>query len=115
LEDAGRRSGKTRQQNPPSFVSIEGMDVTKLFYIMKVESFRMDEETKAKREKHKDINLNEVIGDTIKRRMDIEEKTRSEIDKERALKASEDMKRLRSKSSGKWSGIEEIRRWREAR
>jgi len=80
---------------------------------MKAESFRLGEETKVKMERYKDINRNEAIRDTIERRMEIEEGLRGGIDKERALKASEDMKRLKSKSSGKWSGVEEIRRWRE--
>ena len=80
---------------------------------MKAESFRLGEETKVKMERYKDINRNEAIRDTIERRMEIEEGLRGGIDKDRALKASEDMKRLKSKSSGKWSGVEEIRRWRE--
>ena len=80
---------------------------------MKVESFRLDEETKAKMGRYKDVNRNEAIRDTIERRMEIEEGLGEGIDKKRALKASGDMKRLRSKSSGKWSGVEEIRRWRE--
>ena len=80
---------------------------------MKAGSFRLDEETKAKMGRYKDVNRNEAIRDTIERRMEIEEGLRGGIDKKRALKASEDMKRLRSKSSGRWSGVEEIRRWRE--
>jgi len=80
---------------------------------MKAGSFRLDEETKAKMGRYKDVNGNEAIRDTIERRMEIEEGLRGGIDKKRALKASEDMKRLRSKSSGRWSGVEEIRRWRE--
>jgi len=80
---------------------------------MKAESFRLGEETKVKMERYKDINGNEAIRDTIKRRKDVEEGLKGGINKDRALKASEDMERLRSKSSGKWSGVEEIRRWRE--
>lgn len=75
----------------------------------------MDEKTKAKMGRYKDVKRNEAIRDSIERRMEIEEGIRSGIDKKRALKASEDMKRLRTKSSGKWSGAEEIRKWREAR
>ncbi|MFQ6074597.1 MAG: hypothetical protein ACE5Z5_00485 [Candidatus Bathyarchaeia archaeon] len=40
---------------------------------------------------------------------------RSRIDRARALRASQDMERLRAKTSGKWSGVGEIRRWRETR
>lgn len=56
-----------------------------------------------------------VIREAIKRRIEVEEMMRGEIDRARALKASEDIERLRSKSTGRWSGVEEIRKWRELR
>ena len=37
------------------------------------------------------------------------------IDRVRAMRISEDMKRLRAKTTGRWSGVEEVRRWRELR
>lgn len=82
---------------------------------MKVVSVRVDEETKAKMDLYKDVNWSEVIRRAIKARVEVEERLHSRIDRARALKASEDMERLRAKTSGKWSGVEEIRKWREER
>lgn len=82
---------------------------------MRVVSVRVDEETKAKMDLYKDVNWSEVIRRAIKARVEVEERLRSRIDRARALKASEDMERLRAKTSGKWSGVEEIRKWREER
>jgi len=82
---------------------------------MKVVSVKVDDETKAKMDLYKDINWSEVVREAIEGRIEIEEMLRRRIDRARALKASEDMDRLRSKTSGKWSGVEEIRKWREAR
>jgi len=82
---------------------------------MKVVSVRVDEETKAKMDLYKDVNWSEVIRRAIKARIEVEERLRRRIDRAKALKASEDMERLRAKTSGKWSGAEEIRKWREKR
>ena len=80
---------------------------------MKVISVRVEEEVKEKMDQYKHVNWANVIRDAIKRRIEVEETMRGEIDRARALKASEDMERLRFKSTGRWSGVEEIRRWRE--
>ena len=82
---------------------------------LKVVSVKVDEETKAKMDTLKDINWSEVIRRIVKERVETEERLRRKIDRARALRASEDMERLRAKTSGRWSGVEEIRRWREAR
>ena len=82
---------------------------------LRVVSFKVDEETKAKMDALKDVNWSEVIRRAVKEKVETEERLRQKIDRARALRASEDMERLRSKTSGRWSGVEEIRRWRVAR
>ncbi|MFY3740038.1 MAG: hypothetical protein HMLIMOIP_000463 [Candidatus Nitrosomirales archaeon] len=37
------------------------------------------------------------------------------INKKRANRASKHMLKIKSKTSGKWSGVEEIRKWRDKR
>ena len=80
-----------------------------------VVSVRVNEETKAKMDALRDISWSEIIRRAIEGRIETEERLRKQIDGARALRASEDMERLRAKTSGRWSGVEEIRRWREAR
>jgi len=82
---------------------------------MTVVSVRVDDETKRKMDSYKDVNWSEVIRRAIRARVEVEKRLRRQIDRARALRASEDMERLRAKTSGKWSGVEEIRRWREER
>lgn len=77
---------------------------------------RIDEETKAKMDLYKNINWSEVVRDAIRRRVEIEENLRrKEFDVPRALRASENMERLRAKTTGEWSGVTEIRKWRISR
>lgn len=82
---------------------------------MKVVSLRVDEKTKARMDLYKDVNWSEVLRRAIQSRVEVEARLRAKIDRARAMRAAEDMERLRAKTSGKWSGTEEIRRWREAR
>jgi len=81
----------------------------------KTVSVKVDEETKSKMELFSDVNWAEVIRSAIKRRLEIEEDIRKPINKARALRASKHMLKIKSKTSGKWSGTEEIRKWREYR
>ncbi len=76
-------------------------------------SVKVDEETKSKMERFSDVNWAEVIRAAIKRRVELEEDVRKPIDKARAIKASKHMFKIKLKTSGKWSGVEEIRKWRE--
>ena len=76
---------------------------------------RVDEETKKKMERLKHVNWSNVIREAIRRRIELEEAMLRGIDRVRAMRASEDMKRLRTKTTGRWSGVEEVRRWRELR
>ena len=82
---------------------------------MKVISIRVDEKIKKKMDEYSDINWSEVVRRAIESKVETEKYLRGQIDKARALEAAEDMDRLRLKTSGKWSGIEEIRKWRELR
>ena len=79
-------------------------------------SARVDEKLKKEMERHADINWSEVLRQAIENRLALEEQLRKPIDKARALRAMHDMDRLREKlSTGKWSGTEEIRKWRDLR
>ena len=82
---------------------------------MKVVSVKVDDYTKAKMEKLREVNWSEVIRRAIMERIELEESLHTEIDKRRAIHASEEMEKIRQKTSGKWSGVEEIRKWRELR
>jgi hypothetical protein len=80
---------------------------------MKPISMRIDEKTKARMEAYPDINWSEIIRRAIKERLDIEESLRGKkFDHARALRATKTMMHLRAKTSGKWNGAEEIRKWR---
>ena len=78
-------------------------------------SVKVDEETKEKMDALKDVNWSEVIRRSIRERIETEEMLRRRIDRARAEKASDDMEKIRAKTSGKWSGVGEIRKWRETR
>ena len=83
---------------------------------MAIISVRIDEETKAKMDLYKDINWSEVLRDAIRRRVEVEEALRrKDFDVARALKASEHIEKLRAKTTGEWSGVKEIRKWRDTR
>lgn len=84
-------------------------------YMAKTISVKVDEDTKTKMEEFSDINWSEVIRAAIKRRLQIEEDMRKPINKARAIRASKHMLKIKSKTSGRWSGVEEIRKWRERR
>lgn len=76
-------------------------------------SVKIDEDTKSKMETFRDVNWAEVVRSAIKRRIELEEDMRRPINKARAIRASRHMLKLKSKTSGRWSGVEEIRKWRE--
>jgi len=82
---------------------------------LKVVRLRVDEKTKAQMDLYKDVDWSEVLRRAIQSTVEVEARLRAKIDRARAVRAAEDMERLRAKTSGKWSGTEEIRRWREAR
>lgn len=79
---------------------------------MKVVSVKVDDRTKKKMESLPDINWSEVIRRSIRRRLETEESLRKGIDRKRAMRAAMSMDRMRKMTSGRWSGSEEIRKWR---
>ena len=82
---------------------------------MKVVSVKVDDRTKATMESFPEINWSEVIRRKIQDRLEMEERMRRGIDKKRALKAVVGMDEIRGKMSGRWSGAEEVRKWRDLR
>ena len=78
---------------------------------------RLDEQLKQKMKKLRHVNWSEVIRTAINERISQEETLASQrsIDVASLRKAMADQDRLRSKTTGTWSGAEEIRKWRELR
>ncbi len=76
---------------------------------------RVDDELKKTMGKFEDVNWSEVIRSAIENKIAIEEQLHKPINRAKMLKAFADMDRLRAKSSGKWSGADEIRKWRDIR
>jgi hypothetical protein len=75
----------------------------------------VDDETMRRMDSYRDVDWSEVIRRAIRARVEVEERMRRRIDRVKALKASEDMERLRAKTPGRWSGVEEVRKWRKTR
>ncbi len=82
---------------------------------MKVVSIKVNDETKKRMESFPDINWSEVIRKSVRRRLEVEEALRKGIDRKRAMKAGMSMDKLRKGTSGRWSGSEEIGKWRQRR
>jgi len=84
---------------------------------MAIVTVRLDEKLKAKMEKLRHVNWSEIIRSAIAERISLEESLAGarSINFDLLRKAMHDQDRLRSKTSGRWSGSEEIRKWRELR
>ena len=84
---------------------------------MVIITIRIDEKLKKKMEKLNHINWSEVVRQAISNMIEKEESANSEreINFERVRSAAKEQDRLRAKTSGSWSGVEEIRKWRELR
>ncbi len=84
---------------------------------MSVVTVRVDEDLKAKMEKLKHVNWSEVIRRAIAERVVVEETlaARRTINVKLLEEAMRNQDLLRTKTTGRWSGVEEIRRWRELR
>ncbi|HIJ98219.1 TPA: hypothetical protein H1012_01300 [archaeon] len=76
---------------------------------------RVDDEIKKEMKKFEDVNWSEVLRTAIEHRIVLERQLHQPIDRARALKAAASMDKLRAKSTGKWSGAGEIRKWRDLR
>jgi len=68
-------------------------------------SIRIDEELKERMKEFKDVNWSQYLREAIIER----------IREEEMRKACNIMDEIALKTSGKWSGTEEIRRWRDSR
>lgn len=84
---------------------------------MSVVTVRVDDELKKRMDRLRHVNWSEVVRRAIAERIALEETLASSriIDVRRLEEAIRDQDRLRSKTTGKWSGTEEIRKWRELR
>jgi metal-responsive CopG/Arc/MetJ family transcriptional regulator len=84
---------------------------------MTIITIRIDEKLKKKMDKMKHINWSEVVRQAISNLIDKEESMRSrrQINLERVMKAAREQDKLRAKTTGSWSGTEEIRKWRDLR
>ena len=80
---------------------------------MPIISVRIDEELRRKMKKLGYINWSEFIRNAIREKIKEEERVRK-IDRRRLLRAAVATDALRRRVEG-WSGVEEIRRWRDRR
>lgn len=78
---------------------------------------RIDDRLRDKMKRLRHVNWSEVIRAAIAERISLEESiaARNRIDPERLQRAIADQDRLRAKTSGTWSGAEEVRKRRELR
>ncbi len=88
-----------------------------LVHPMVVITVRVDNELKAKMKKYKHVNWSEVVRKALTERLMVEEDlgAKQSINMDLLLKAVSDQDHLRAKTTGRWSGAEEIRKWRELR
>jgi metal-responsive CopG/Arc/MetJ family transcriptional regulator len=80
---------------------------------MGIISVRVDDELKKKMSKMRHINWSEYIRNAIKMKIEEEERLRN-INRRRLIRAAAVTDSLRRKAH-EWSGVAEIRRWREGR
>lgn len=83
---------------------------------MEVISAKVDAATKRRMEKFRDINWSAIIRDAIHRRLGLEERLRTPIDRRRALESARRIDEFR-KSIGPsdFDSTREIRKWRDAK
>ncbi len=84
---------------------------------MAIITVRVDEKLKRRMDLLADINWSEFIRRAIERRLDMEDSIQRSlsIDLSRLDVAMAVQDRIRERTSGAWSGAEEIRRWRDSR
>lgn len=80
-------------------------------------TIRVDKKLKKEIEKFRDINWSEVVRRAIKERIKHEKARQKErvVDAKRVRDAIKIQDKLSEKTSGRWSGAEEIRKWRDLR
>ena len=83
---------------------------------MEVVSFKVDSTTKKRMARIRDINWSEVLRDAIRRRLELEERLRTPIDRRRVLEAARRMDEFRAQiGPSEYDSTKEIRRWRDLR
>ena len=83
---------------------------------MEVVSFKVDSATKRRMSRIRDINWSEVLRDAIRRRLELEERLRTPIDRRQALEAARRMDEFRNQiGPSEYNSTKEIRRWRDLR
>ena len=83
---------------------------------MEVVSIKVDSSTKKRMARMRDINWSEVLRDAIRRRLELEERLRTPIDRRRASEAARRMDEFRRQlGASDYDSTKEIRRWRELR
>ncbi|HEX9567495.1 MAG TPA: hypothetical protein VGA48_07885 [Thermoplasmata archaeon] len=83
---------------------------------MEVVSFTVDASTRQRMARIRDVNWSEVLRDAIRRRLELEERPRATIDRQRAREAARRMDELRSAIGPiEYDSTKEIRRWRDLR
>jgi predicted transcriptional regulator len=83
---------------------------------VEVVSVKVDEETKRRMARLRDINWSEVIRQAIRRRLDMEERLRAPIDRHRATEAARRMDEFRKRVGvSDFDSTKEIRKWRDLR
>jgi len=83
---------------------------------MAIITVRIDEKLKKKMDKLKHINWSEVVRQAISNMIERESiNSGRKINFEHVTSAAKEQDMLRAKTSGTWSGAEEIRKWRELR
>lgn len=82
---------------------------------MAVLTVRVDDKLKERMAKCKELNWSEFIRSAIEERVEIEAAQERHLDQGRLEEAIKTQDRIRAKTSGKWSGVKEIRKWRDTR
>ncbi len=83
---------------------------------MEVVSVKVDSTTKKRMARMRDINWSEVLRDAIRRRLELEERLRTPINRRRAAEAARRMDDFRRQvGASDYDSTKEIRRWRELR
>ncbi len=83
---------------------------------MDVMSIRIDADTRRRMARLDDINWAEVVRETLRERLELEEESRAPLDRRRALRGARGMDALRGRlHAARFDSAREVRRWRDSR
>ena len=82
---------------------------------VEVVSAKIDDETRRRMRRLKDVNWSEVILEAIQKKIDDEERRQALVDRERLRRAAAETDTIRTPAIPGWDSTEEIRKWRESR